>query len=331
MAYSVLVTGGTGSLGLELLRQFLADPECRLIRAFNRSERSQYFARQLFQSPSHNIEWHLGDVRNLDSVRRVANGVDVVVHTAAMKQVHIAEENVWECLQSNVQGTHNVVTACAQEGVHRLVNLSTDKAANPSSVYGYSKYLAERIVQEGRTATLSSTSVRFGNLLGSEGSVIDLFVRQALSKKVLTITDPTMTRFFVPISEAASLVRDLAVSGDQPAVVAHGGFRATLEDLVRGFQTAWKTVRNEDLARAQIPVRAGERAHEEILSSKERALAYQRIAGPYTSWAVGGAPTGNEVAEHVFSSEHGPFVASGWLAQLLTPVIEHKLQLVGAN
>lgn len=324
MNYGVVaITGGTGSLGKEVLRHLIS-PQTKEIRVFSRSERTQYFLRSQFEHP--NLKWILGDIRNLYSLQKAFSGVDLVIHTAAMKQVPLCETNVLECIETNVIGTQLVAQACHLERVKKLVALSTDKAANPQSVYGYSKLLGERLIVEASNGNLETVAVRFGNLLGSDGSVIDLFIRQALADKTLTVTDPCMTRFFVPIKDAAAIVLALAEPG-RSGVAAYGGFKSSLLGLVDGFRSAWKDLCGEELGLKTIPVRPGERQHEEILNDREEAArAWQEDIDGMMVWRLGGAPTGNLPNTDNFKSSTGDKVDPAWFAELLKPLIAARLR-----
>jgi len=206
-ARTVLVTGGTGSFGRTAARMLLG-AGCREVRVFSRDELKQELMRQEFADPR--LRLHVGDVRDRDSVDAAMRGVDWVFHAAALKQVPSCEFFPMQAVLTNVTGTHNVVEVARRHDVERVVCLSTDKAAYPINAMGMTKALAEKVAQaaarlcvEGDTIV---SAVRYGNVLHSRGSVVPLFVRQIRAGGPVTITDPSMTRFLMSLTEALDLV-----------------------------------------------------------------------------------------------------------------------------
>ena len=193
---SLLITGGTGSFGNAVLKRFL-DIEIKEIRVFSRDEKKQDDMRRKFNNPR--LKFHLGDVREYDSVVNAVKGVDYIFHAAALKQVPSCEFYPIQAVKTNVLGTENVLTAAINCGVQRVVCLSTDKAVYPINAMGISKAMMEKvIVAKGRGASNIETIVcctQYGNVMASRGSVIPLFKSQVLNNEPITITDPTMTRF----------------------------------------------------------------------------------------------------------------------------------------
>ena len=203
----ILVTGGTGSFGGYFVN-YLLDKYFEEIRIFSRDELKQEEMRLRFQNSR--IKFHIGDVRDRDSVDDVMAGVDYVFHAAALKQVPTCEFFPMQATQTNVMGSQNVINSAISHGVSRVVSLSTDKAVYPVNALGITKALMEKVVQsasrklsEGQTIL---TLVRYGNVLFSRGSVIPLFMKLIKEKKPLTVTEPGMTRFLLPLKEAISLV-----------------------------------------------------------------------------------------------------------------------------
>ncbi len=216
-----LVTGGTGTIGREIVRQLL-DCGVERVHIFSRSEHEQFLLQhELKTSSSSRVKYMLGDVRDLVRVSAAAEGVDLIFHAAAMKHVPACELNPHEAAQINVQGTQNVVEAGLKANVEKVINISTDKAIEPTSALGATKLLAERIISSANmtrdTGRTRFCSVRFGNVLGSRGSVLPLWLDQMRRFGNITVTDPDMTRFVMSVPQAVRLVfqaHDLSVGGE---------------------------------------------------------------------------------------------------------------------
>jgi len=204
----ILVTGGTGSIGSEIVKQLLTyNPE--QIRVYSRDDTKQFEMEHELKSPE-NVRFLLGDVRDLNRLKMAMEDIDFVLHTAALKHVAACEYNPFEVVKTNVDGTQNVIEAALANNVERVINISTDKAINPTNTLGASKLLAERIIAaaqcfRGAHKTIFA-SVRFGNVLGSRGSVTGLFRNQIREGGPVTVTDPEMTRFIMSIPQAVNLV-----------------------------------------------------------------------------------------------------------------------------
>src|SRR5882672_9000203 len=209
---SVLVTGGTGSFGKHFIKTVIAQYKPRRLIVFSRDELKQFEMQQDFPFEKYPfIRYFIGDVRDKDRLELALNGVDFVVHAAAMKQVTTAEYNPFECIRTNVFGAENVVSACLRCGVKRVVALSTDKAANPINLYGASKLASDKIfVAANNLAGADGTRfavVRYGNVMGSRGSVLPFF-RKLVSEGAdsLPITDERMTRFWITLTQGVNFV-----------------------------------------------------------------------------------------------------------------------------
>jgi UDP-N-acetylglucosamine 4,6-dehydratase (inverting) len=268
---SILVTGGTGSFGKAFIRYALDNLDPHRLVVFSRDELKQYEVRQLFNDDKR-LRWFLGDIRDERRLLRAMHGVDYVVHAAALKQVDTAEYNPFEFVKTNVLGSQNVIEACIDTGVKRVVALSTDKASSPINLYGATKLTADKLFVSGNHYAAAYDTrfsvVRYGNVMGSRGSVIPFFRRLAEAGESLPITDMRMTRFFITLPQAVKFVVD---SFD----IMHGG------ELYVPRIPSMKIV---DLAQAIAPgakmhplgLRPGEKLHEEMISAEEgrRAVKY---------------------------------------------------------
>ncbi len=262
---TIVVTGGTGSLGSRLVKKILNEYNPKEIRVFSRSEREQVFMAKRLNDVR--CKFIIGDVRDWSSVRNVCLGANIVLHTAAMKHVPICENQPSECILTNIIGTKNVVNAAVEVGVEKMVFVSTDKAASPSNVYGWSKVLGERLVIEGNDMVTGDTElccVRFGNMLGSQGSVIDLFKNQMEKQGEITVTDPTMTRFFITIDQAVNHILksiELCRGGEIFIPNMSATSVGTLVEALIG---------DSDIEIKIIGARPGEKHFEHIISKDER-------------------------------------------------------------
>lgn len=251
----ILVTGGTGSFGHAFVKgQY--DGFTSHIRVLSRDEEKQ--RRMAIRYPD--VDFVIGDVRDRDSLRRAMRGVSAVFHAAALKQVPQSEANPGETIRTNVLGTENVCIV-AQEVGARVVLLSTDKAVEPVGVMGGSKMLAEAI-----TTSYGYNVVRYGNVVGSRGSIIPLFRSQIAAGQPITITDPTMTRFLITLEEAIGLIETAMEAEPSGSIFARKSPAATVEQVVRVMAPGYPT--------KVIGVRPGEKRTEHLVASHERALDF---------------------------------------------------------
>ena len=208
---SVLITGGTGSLGKALISHLLDKTSVRRIVIFSRDELKQHNLREQFQN-NDRLRWFLGDIRDPDRLKRAFHGVDYVIHAAALKQVDTGEYNPMEFIKTNVVGSQNVIEASIDAGVKKLVALSTDKASSPINLYGATKLTADKLfIAANNYSQAYGTSfsvVRYGNVMGSRGSVIPYFQDLVGKGKPLPITDMRMTRFWISLPQAVDFVLD---------------------------------------------------------------------------------------------------------------------------
>lgn len=271
---TVLITGGCGSIGSRLVNRILSlDPAA--VRVFDNNEEALFELQQRFNDDSR-LRYLLGNVRDQDRLALAMDGVDVVFHTAALKHVSINEYNPFETVKTNVQGTQNLVRAALEEEVDSFVGISTDKASNPTSVMGATKLLSERLIiaangYKGDRQTKFGC-VRFGNVLGSSGSVVPIFLEQIRSGGPVTITDPNMTRFIMPIDDAVDLVlkgHDRMVGGEifvlkMPAFQVGQLAQIMIDEYAPEFGH-----HPDDIQRKRIGSRPGERTHEKLISEDE--------------------------------------------------------------
>lgn len=267
---TLLITGGTGSFGNAVLRRFL-DTDIKEIRIFSRDEKKQDDMRHFYHNEK--IKYYIGDVRNLQSLKDAMHGVDYIFSAAALKQVPSCEFFPMEAVKTNVIGTENVLTAAIEEGVRKVICLSTDKAAYPINAMGTSKAMMEKIfVAKSRTVPAEKTIIcgtRYGNVMCSRGSVIPLFIEQIKNGKPLTVTEPSMTRFIMSLDEAVDLVLfafDHAETGD---ILVQKAPACTIGVLAQ----AVKELFHSDAEIKVIGIRHGEKMYETLLTNEECAHA----------------------------------------------------------
>jgi UDP-glucose 4-epimerase len=266
----LLITGGTGSFGNAVLQRFL-ESSLREIRIFSRDEKKQEDMRIALKSDR--VKFHIGDVRNYDSIYDALNGVDYVFHAAALKQVPSCEFYPLEAVRTNVLGTENVLRAAIERGVKRVVVLSTDKAVYPINAMGMSKALMEKVtIAKSRVCNPEKTilcATRYGNVMASRGSVIPLFISQLQAGKPLTITDPNMTRFLMSLEDSVDLVLYAFENANPGDIFVQKSPASTVGDLA----TALKELLKSDSTLKIIGTRHGEKLYESLVSREEMARA----------------------------------------------------------
>jgi FlaA1/EpsC-like NDP-sugar epimerase len=267
----ILVTGGCGSIGSQITKRAL-DQGADTVRVLENDEAALFELQQEIDDTSC-LRTLLGDIRDRDRLRLAIEDIDIVFHAAALKHVELNEYNPFEAVQTNVQGTQNLVRAAIEEEVESFVAISTDKASNPTSVMGATKLLSERLViaanaYKGHRDTEFSC-VRFGNVLGSSGSVVPLFYDQITSGGPVTVTDPEMTRFLMPIDEAVDLVfsANKQMKGGEIFVFKMPTF--DVGTLAETMIDAYGPNPSDDIEIEIIGSRPGERMHEKLLSKDE--------------------------------------------------------------
>lgn len=266
----LMITGGTGSFGQTVLNRFLGTG-VREIRIFSRDEKKQEDMRLAFNNSK--LRFHIGDVRDYDSLVQAMKGVDFVFHAAALKQVPSCEFYPMEAVRTNVLGTENVLNAASAQGVKRIVVLSTDKAVYPINAMGISKAMAEKVMvakarmqQPGETVFCAT---RYGNVMASRGSVIPLFVSQIKTGQPITVTDPNMTRFLMSLEDSVDLVLYAFSHGQQGDIFVQKAPATTVGDLGQALRELFKS----EAAMRVIGTRHGEKLYESLISREEMAHA----------------------------------------------------------
>lgn len=261
---SILITGGTGSLGKSLVNNLLNKTNCARIAIYSRDELKQAQFKELLGENSR-LRWFIGDIRDRDRLQRALHGVEYVVHAAALKQVDTGEYNPMEFIKTNVLGSQNVIEAAIDAGVKKVVALSTDKASSPINLYGATKLTADKLFVAANNYSVaygtSFSVVRYGNVMGSRGSVIPLFQKLANQGLPLPLTDIRMTRFWISIEQAVQFVMDSfnIMSGGELYVPRIPSMK--LIDLAEAILPGTKIT--------EIGMRPGEKLHEEMISADD--------------------------------------------------------------
>lgn len=267
---TLLITGGTGSFGNAVLDRFI-NSDIGEIRIFSRDEKKQDVMRKKYNS--NKVRFYLGTVRELQSVRNVMHGVDYIFHAAALKQVPSCEFFPIEAVNTNVLGTENVLTAAIEEGVKKVVCLSTDKAAYPVNAMGISKAMMEKVfTAKSRTVSPERTlicGVRYGNVICSRGSVIPLFIEQIKTGQNITLTDPQMTRFMMSLDEAIDLILYAFQNAETGDLMIQKADSCYVGDLVQAVKEIFNADNQVDI----IGTRHGEKVYEVLLTREESAKA----------------------------------------------------------
>ncbi len=275
---TLLITGGTGSFGNAVLNRFL-QTDIGEIRIFSRDEKKQDDMRHEYQvqypEASSKIKFYIGDVRDPQSVKNAMHGVDYIFHAAALKQVPSCEFFPVEAVKTNVLGTDNVLTAAIDEGVKKVICLSTDKAAYPVNAMGTSKAMMEKVVvSKSRTVSPDKTLIcctRYGNVMCSRGSVIPLWIEQIKEGEPITITEPKMTRFIMSLEEAVELVIFAFTNADSGDIMVQKAPACTIEVLAKAVKELFDKENNSPIK--VIGIRHGEKMYETLLTNEECAHA----------------------------------------------------------
>ncbi len=278
------MTGGTGTFGKSFVRLTLKKFNPKKIIIFSRDEMKQWDMQNEYKN-NHKVRFFLGDVRDKSRLLRALNGVDFVIHAAALKIVTTAEYNPFECVNTNINGAVNIIDACIDKGVKKVVALSTDKASSPINLYGGSKLVSDKLFISGNSYSASSGTkfsvVRYGNVMGSRGSIIPYFMSLA-NDKVFPITDKRMTRFMISLEEAIDLVWHAFsdMKGGETYVKKIPSIKVT--DIAKAI--------NSDSKHKIIGIKPGEKLHEQMIGIDDALYTYEyktyyKILSPINDWS----------------------------------------------
>lgn len=300
---AILITGGTGSFGQAFARRLLDEYEPAKVMVLSRDEQKHHAMSRAF-GPDPRLRFFVGDVRDEKRLMRAFRGVDIVIHAAAMKHVHIAEYNPIEAIRTNIDGAANVTNAAIERGVKRVVALSTDKASSPVNLYGATKLCMEKLVVAANSYAGSQDSrfdlVRYGNVLGSNGSVVPLFLKQRGEGR-LTVTDARMTRFWIGMNRAVDLVLLALKDGLGGEVFVPRLPACSVATLAEALAPG--------VPLENIGIRPGEKLHESLITSDEarNVVAYDQhyvLRPSFASWGGPKREDGDSVDERfTYSSD----------------------------
>jgi UDP-N-acetylglucosamine 4,6-dehydratase (inverting) len=326
---TILVTGGTGSFGNSFVPMTLAKYNPKKIIIFSRDEMKQWDMAKKFEGDSR-VRFFIGDVRDKDRLYRALDGVDYVVHAAATKIVTSAEYNPFECVKTNINGAMNLIDVCIDKGIKRVVALSTDKASSPINLYGATKLVSDKLFVAGNSYSGGHETrfavVRYGNVMGSRGSVIPFFM-SIKDNGVLPITDPRMTRFMISLEDGVELVWHAFEDMEGGEVYVKKIPSMKISDLAR--------VVAPDAEQKIVGIRPGEKLHEQMISSEDALYAYEypkyfKILPGIYNWSSDPAriKDGKKVAEDfVYASDNN----SEWMSDAnLRTWIETNRKKIGA-
>lgn len=285
---SILITGGTGSFGKCFTKTILERwPDVKRLVIFSRDEQKQFQMAQDYPSDKYpQIRFFIGDVRDKERLKMALQGIDTVIHTAAMKHVHIAEYNPYECIKTNIHGAENLISACLETGVVDVVALSTDKAAAPINLYGATKLASDKLFIAANNIKgfnpIKFSVVRYGNVMGSNGSVMPFFLNKRKTG-VLPITDPTMTRFNISLEDGVEMVLYALFNawGGELFVPKIPSYRIT--ELAEAI--------GPECEKPVVGIRPGEKIHEEMITSSDSFSTYDigkyyAILPQVTNWKI---------------------------------------------
>lgn len=295
---SVLITGGTGSFGKAFLAEVLANHDPARVAIFSRDELKQYDLK-LSYADDPRVRFFLGDIRDLDRLNMAMHGVDFVVHAAALKQVDTAEYNPMEFVKTNILGSENVMMASIRAGVKKVIALSTDKASSPVNLYGATKLTADKLFVSGNHYSYARGTkfavVRYGNVMGSRGSVIPFFQGLAERGEPLPITDERMTRFWITLPQAVQFVIDSFEQMDGGELYVPRIPSMRVVDLAKAIAP--------DSIMVETGIRPGEKLHEEMISSEDSRRTF-RLSDRFV--------VGPTLAEWTFHEPDGERVPDGF-------------------
>ncbi len=331
---SILITGGTGSLGKQLTKTIIERwPNFKRLVILSRDEQKQFQMNQEYPDTIYkNIRYFIGDIRDYDRLVRAFEGIEFVIHAAAMKHVPIAEYNPMECVKTNVLGAENIINACLATGVKNVVALSTDKAAAPINLYGATKLCSDKLFVAANNIKghrdIKFSVVRYGNVMGSNGSVIPFFINKAKKDKVLPITDLNMTRFNISLQEGVDLVLHALETawGGEIFVPKIPSYKITDVASAIGPTCEQKVV----------GIRPGEKVHEEMITQSDSFTTYDlgkyfAILPQVTNWDINNYvkhfnAKKVEVGFQYNSGTNSEWLSTDQLKQLITKYVDESFK-----
>lgn len=326
---TILLTGATGSFGKKFIKLLLTEHSPKAIRCFSRDELKQSELAERFKGEDR-LRFFIGDIRDKDRMLRATRGVDVLVHAAAMKQVPASEYNPFEAVKTNVIGAENIVEAALQNEIPRIIALSTDKAVNPVNLYGATKLAMEKILIQGNVYAADSPArfscVRYGNVMGSRGSIVPIFLRQR-ETGVVTITDERMTRFWITLEAGARFVMKSAGLMEGGEIFVPKIPSMTVTDIAEAIAP--------EARREIIGIRPGEKLHEVMLTEDESRHAGEfddrfEIYPEYHWWTPKGKQPAKPLADGFrYSSDNNPMWMTPQQLRDLMPSISEDFHIAG--
>jgi len=273
---NILVTGGTGYIGSEIARRAL-EHKPKVVRIFSNDEDATFNMMQSLNNHK-NIRFLIGDIRDKERLSTALDDIDIVYHTAAFKHVPLCEYNPFEAVKTNVIGTQNLIEASIEKNVKKIINISTDKAVNPTSIMGATKLLTEKLITDANNGKNIFSSVRFGNVLFSRGSVIPLFEKQIKEKKEVTITNEKMTRYIMSVKNTVDLVfkaTDMAKGGEIFILKMPTVQIGDLADVIIDIYSKKYNIAKKEVKKTNIGIRPGEKMFEELMTEDEGKTALE--------------------------------------------------------
>ena len=321
----ILISGGTGSIGIGIVKQLL---ECKpkMIKILTNDENSIFESRKLLGEISQ-IKYVVGDIRDNDRLRLAMRNVNIVFHAAAMKHIDICEQNPFDAVKTNVVGTSNILEASIIEGVSKFVLISTDKATNPTTTLGASKLLAERLTQDASSYVEGNKTifsiVRFGNVIDSRGSVFQIFYNQLKNNLPITVTDSQMTRFIMSISDAASMILKISLIAKDGETFILKMPSVKIEELATSMVEVFKKRTNQkNIPKIKISkVREYERFYEILVTSDETPFCYD-LGDMYK---LSKKQSKNRLSDPQFNSETGKKISKIKLEKIINELMDEYL------
>ena len=271
---SIMITGGTGSIGQHITAELLQHHPKQIV-VFNKDDTKQYLMQQAYKNVP-NVRFMLGDIRDYEAVHDAMAGIDLVFHTAALKQVPVCESNPLEAVKTNIIGSENVIRASIGNRVSKVINISTDKAVNPWNTLGACKLISEKLFRHGNSLSEHTRfcSVRFGNVINSRGSVIPIFMEQARTGKPLTLMEKGMSRFFITIAEAVERIQKALYYsfGGETFVLKMKAL--SIDELAETIRDLYKE-RGKSVEITMIGARSSEKHYEELIFEEEQRHLYE--------------------------------------------------------